>query len=173
MSKWEAGSDQVNNQSRMFVKIGFSGSRFGLSDMQKNILRHVVGDKCGEFHHGLCVGGDADAHDIVREFKDFWKIIGHPPANSSLRANRICDELRPEKPYLMRNKDIVDETAFLIGMPKQQSPETGGTWYTINYCRKQLVLHPEKAGMIILRDGTIGNIIVDRSKLGSQLHGNA
>jgi hypothetical protein len=54
------------------------------------------------------------------------------------------------KSFFARNRDIVDETDMLIATPATKK-ETGGTWYTINYSRKQ-----KKQRVIVYPDGSIG-----------------
>jgi hypothetical protein len=54
------------------------------------------------------------------------------------------------KSFFARNRDIVDETDMLIATLATKK-ETGGTWYTINYSRKQ-----KKHRVIVYPDGSIG-----------------
>ena len=45
--------------------------------------------------------------------------------------------MREEKPYLDRNKDIVDETNILMACPnKAEEVQRSGTWSTVRYARK-------------------------------------
>lgn len=79
-----------------------------------------------------------------------WVVI-HPPKDESKRAFSIADEVRGAKPYLQRNKDIVDETDVLIATPKGNEEELrSGVWATIRYARKQ-----KKKIVIIFPDGSI------------------
>lgn len=117
---------------------GLTATRHGMSGEQRGALRIFLAGGKGKFHHGLCVGGDADGHHIARDL-GYW-IVGHPPSNPALRADANlvkCDELRPEKPYLVRNKDIVDETVALIAAPSEPEEQPrGGTWSTVRYARR-------------------------------------
>jgi hypothetical protein len=114
---------------------GLTTTRHGMSGEQKAAMRTFLLGSIGELHHGLCVGGDADGHQIAREF-GYW-IVGHPPTSAALRANLSCDEMRPAKPYLVRNKHIVDETIALIAAPSEPEEQPrGGTWSTVRYARK-------------------------------------
>jgi hypothetical protein len=54
------------------------------------------------------------------------------------------------KSFFARNRDIVDETDILIAIPATKK-KTGGTWYTINYSRKQ-----KKRRVSVYTDGSIG-----------------
>lgn len=121
------------------MKVGFTGTQIGMSEAQKlQFVQDLLLLNPTEFHHGDCVGADADAHDIVREFFPGCKIVSHPPTIRSKRAFKKADEYREPKDYLARNKDIVDETDVLFGSPKSDEEELrSGTWSTIRYSRKQ------------------------------------
>jgi hypothetical protein len=93
-----------------------------------------------EFHHGDCVGADAEADDLIAQIGG-CKIVIHPPDNPRKRAFKTRYPGRivlPAKPYLMRNHDIVDATDILIAAPKTNEEELrSGTWATIRYAMKQ------------------------------------
>ena len=67
-----------------------------------------------EFHHGDCVGSDADGHKIVCDNEFIIETFGHPPTNSEFRAFCDVDNSFEEKDYLERNKDIVDSIDLLL-----------------------------------------------------------
>jgi hypothetical protein len=134
-----------------FTKIGFTGTRSGMTDKQKEavrlLLKQVPSDPT-EFHHGDCVGADAEAHAIAR--MTGLKIIGHPPNDSKAQAHCDFDEVRPKAYYLNRNRDIVDETEILIACPAEYSNVLrSGTWSTVRYARIQerpiIIIHPNGA----------------------------
>lgn len=104
-------------------------------------------DDIEEFHHGVCVGADTQAHLLVYDvFSSFMddESIGtvihyHPPTNidkmSDLRAFPGVRH-RP-RPYLDRNHDIVDACDILFAAPYQDGELLrSGTWATIRYARK-------------------------------------
>jgi hypothetical protein len=108
-----------------------------------------------EAHHGDCVGADERFHGLAFEVGGVGcRRVGHPPSDESLRAFCECDESREPKPYLERNRDIVDETDVLIAAPKQAempfSVRGQGTWSTVLYAVKQ-----GKPVYVVLPDGTI------------------
>lgn len=121
------------------MKVGFTGSRDGMSMAQKEQLVLLLYQfSPTEFHHGDCVGADAEAHDIVREFFPDCKIIVWPPSIEFMRAYKTGDEIRPPMPYIPRDQKIVDSAELLIGAPRvtvQEEPNSG-SWYTIRYARK-------------------------------------
>jgi hypothetical protein len=121
------------------MTIGFTGSREGMSNKQKEQFVLLLQDMgMTEFHHGDCEGADAEAHDIVREFFPDVRIVVHPPFKSSKRAYKNGDEIREPDDYLPRDERIVNETMFLFGAPKSNIElKRSGTWYTIRYARRK------------------------------------
>lgn len=119
------------------MKIGFTGTRQGMSQNQKEQFVLKLFDlDLTEFHHGDCIGADADAHDIVREFFPDVKIIIHPPERTGSQAFKQGDLYHPTKPYIMRDRDIVRDSDYLIGAPLDVEVIRSGTWTTIRYARK-------------------------------------
>ena len=119
------------------MNIGFTGTQKGMTDNQKYHVARLLFDLKGtEFHHGDCVGADAQAHEIA--LKTGYYIIIHPPVNPDKRAFCETGSTLPEKEYLERNKDIVDTTDVLIATPKTETDELrSGTWSTIRYAKKK------------------------------------
>ena len=142
----------------MDIHVGFTGTREGMTDIQKYIYTRnfllIIAKKlpidriC--FHHGLCIGSDDEAHDIAKENNCY--IIGHPPLNKRFAVDKIVNEMREPLPYLMRDHKIVDEATIMFGTPNsKQEILKSGTWATIRYARK---LH--RLLTIIYPDGTAG-----------------
>lgn len=121
------------------MKVGFTGTREGMTDAQQialsDVLDHLMPT---EFHHGDCVGADEQAHGMAFETNgERVKRVAHPPTNERLRAFCEADEVREPKDYLPRNRDIVDETQMLIACPKTAVEDyESGTWYTVRYARR-------------------------------------
>lgn len=113
--------------------LGFTGTRDGMTFAQMLTVAHMV-ERCDELHHGDCVGADFDAHRLAMHHQK--RVVIHPPDNDRLRARCWANEFRDEKPYLDRNRDIVDESDVLIATPKETCEGKGGTWYTVRYARK-------------------------------------
>ncbi len=119
------------------MKVGFTGTRQGMSQNQKEqFVLKLFELGVTEFHHGDCIGADADAHDIVREFFPEVKIIIHPPEKRYTRAFKKGDFNHPLKPYIERDRNIVDDSEHLIGSPLDVEVIRSGTWTTIRYARK-------------------------------------
>jgi hypothetical protein len=131
------------------LKLGFTGTRRGMSAFQLEALRHFLigfrttGGIAQEFHHGDCTGADAEAHDIARELG--IPIHIHPPTDTRLRARCALKSLPAydivtynPKSYLERNHDIVDACDWLIAAPGgDKEVLRSGTWATIRYAMKQ------------------------------------
>lgn len=104
-----------------------------------------------EFHHGDCIGSDAEAHEIVGRWAPNAELHVHPPSNPVARARCQGNVTYREKGYLERDRDIVDATVLLIATPKTfHEVKRSGTWYTIRYARSQL-----RTIAIILPDGSL------------------
>lgn len=130
--------------------VGFTGNRHGFNTLQKNLFEYYVRKyRQFEFHHGDCVGCDSEAHNVVTKLASSTT-IAHPPENPKQRAYCSADIILPEKPYLVRNHDIVDATDILIAVPGQiDEVKRSGTWATIRYARNQnkkiLIIRPNGA----------------------------
>ncbi len=119
------------------MRIGVTASQEGLSERQIILIREMlVKLNCTELHHGDCLGGDADIHQIALQLD--IDVVIHPPENESKRA--FCDhaiKVHRQYPYLERNRHIVDATDYLLGCPNTMYERLrSGTWSTIRYARK-------------------------------------
>lgn len=131
------------------MNIGFTGTRSGMTRLQHNAVAGLIDEHApGEFHHGDCVGSDAESHRIVRTI-GFWRITIWPPMNDVLRAWCEADVLKSEQGYMQRNRSIVNATGLLIGTPKTEV-QKGGTWATIKYAQRR-----NKTVLIVWPDGDI------------------
>lgn len=120
------------------MKVGFTGTRKGMSKCQKKeLLDRLLFLNPIEFHHGDCLGADAEAHSIVREHFPATKIIIHPPSNPKDRAFCKGDRTYLPVEYLERNKEIVNSVNVMIATPKTDKEELrSGTWATIRFAWK-------------------------------------
>ena len=121
--------------------VGITATREGLTPQQKQVLTtYLTSLHVEEGHHGDCVGGDEDFHEICNDLS--IPIVIHPPEDERLRAFCSRGVLRtwPVLPYLARNKVIVNSIDLLFGCPKEEeepAPARGqGTWSTIRYARR-------------------------------------
>jgi hypothetical protein len=115
------------------MRVGFTGTRVGMTDNQKKQLTGLL-QGVTEFHHGDCVGADAQAHDIARNLG--CSVVIHPPVLRTYRAFKQSDRTRVPKSYVERNHDIVDEVELLIAAPSGPEAVRSGTWSTVRYARK-------------------------------------
>ena len=124
--------------------LGFSGTRHGMSQKQKEeFCSFIMKYPPAFFHHGLCVGADKEAHNLIRSVIPECCIVGHPPVDKSLMATDVkCDIHREPKAYLVRNHDIVDESSKFVATPNGALEiMQSGTWATIRYARKMWSKH--------------------------------
>src|SRR3972149_161291 len=109
------------------------------------------------FLHINCIGADEQALEIARAI-GYW-IVAHPAKELDKYQLDIftfaSDEARNYKLPLRRNKDIVNETDYLIACPNEHSepkPARGqGTWSTVRYARNCRYGYPF---VIVWPDGT-------------------
>jgi hypothetical protein len=137
------------------VKIGFTGTRNGMTELQRLAVtvmlascRNLPGQH--EFHHGNCVGADADAAVIAKA--SGLRVVAHPCDITGMQADTVADETRSPKRPLDRNHDIVDETDILIAIPATRHEVLrSGTWATVRYWRR----HARHHLRCVLPDGTL------------------
>jgi hypothetical protein len=122
------------------MKLGFTGSQTEPSEKQGDWLVEQI-RTADELHHGACVGGDALAHFMAV----LWDVpvVVHPPSNESRVDERVFEhgpddrvDYREPKEYLLRNRDIVNETDELVALPSGPERLRSGTWSTVRYAVK-------------------------------------
>ncbi len=125
--------------ARGFVDIGFTGTLHGMTPSQCDALATILHQIEREvpirrFHHGDCLGADAQAHAIAL---GRYTIVVHPPSNTNFRAYCLdAQEYLPAWPYDLRNKDIVNASDLLIAAPQTADErQRSGTWSTVRYAR--------------------------------------
>jgi hypothetical protein len=128
-------SEKINRRD-VLMRIGFTGTRRGMTKRQKIALSDLLSSYAATIlHHGDAIGADAEAHEIAVGLG--CAIVIHPPAVETQRAFKAATEIRAAKPYLVRNKDIVRETALLIAAPAESVEQLrSGTWSTVRYARR-------------------------------------
>jgi len=120
------------------LKLGFTGTRHGMTKKQEKELEKLISAKnFEEFHHGMCIGSDEKAHEIVATKAPKVVIVGHPPKAVSTMANLPCKKILEADSYSRRNKAIVDSSDYLVATPDAKERAGSGTWKTIRYARKQ------------------------------------
>jgi hypothetical protein len=121
------------------VKIGFAGSRTGMTDTQIQKVKEVLAKyDVVEVHHGDCLGADAQFHDICTE--KGLKIIVHPPLSKEFRAFKTTGSttILTEKAYNARNTELVESCDFFIGCPaKWKTNPHSGTWKILECALQQ------------------------------------
>lgn len=120
-----------------FARVGFTGTQQGLTDAQElSLIKYLTGLlPFAEFHHGDCIGADAQAAEIVRGLPADILIVAWPCNIEPKRAYFPSDVIHDVKPPLVRNHDIVDSVDRLIVCPKGPKELRSGTWATYRYSR--------------------------------------
>lgn len=118
------------------MNVGFTGTQRGMTEAQWATLWSLLVPRApGEFHEGDCIGADAQAAHGARLAG--FRIISHPPINSSKRAFFPADEEWSPAEYLVRNKTIVNRSQEMIATPGEFDEQLrSGTWSTIRYARR-------------------------------------
>lgn len=137
------------------MKMGFSGTRNGMTSHQTRAFRELLARHLPtEFHHGDCVGADAQADELVRLALPRPTIHIHPAivaAQFKAGCGRGTDVFHAADKLLARNRNIVDAVDFMVLAPESGEEVTrSGTWATKRYAARQ-----HKPGVIILPDGTL------------------
>jgi hypothetical protein len=123
-----------------FPRVGFTGTRYTVPLEQRYLIDTVLGGLYHtrgsvELHQGDCVG--ADEYVATRGALLGYFVVCHPPTNPLLRAHGPSHLVRPPKPYLQRNRAIVEETDILLAAPHDSTEvQRSGTWATIRHARK-------------------------------------
>lgn len=118
------------------TSIGFTGTRHKISSPQRALLlRFLVEMKPAVVHYGDCTGADYEMFLLCRTLG--VRTVTHPPDVDTYRMWTVGDEIRPVKPYLIRNMDIVSESDYLVACPRERHEVSrSGTWMTVRYARR-------------------------------------
>lgn len=145
------------------TSIGFTGTQRGLTGRQSGALMQVLdrlhGFEIYEYHHGTCIGADAEFDALIRTIDNPGSTIHiHPPSNTSKIAD--CQSrpigprqvrVHPPKDYLDRNTDIVACSHILIACPQEYSEVLrSGTWATVRRAQKASIPF-----VLVFPDGTL------------------
>ncbi len=120
-----------------------------------NLFLELIDNGFHTMHNGDCIGSDSVAWNlwvgIGVLFDEYIWTVGHPPDIQKKRAFNRYDKYRPEKPYLVRNKNMVNEGQLLVACPDGFEPKLrSGTWSTIRYAQKK-----GKPVIFVYPDGSI------------------
>lgn len=133
------------------MNIGFTGTREGMTEAQRQgVGKMLLLLRVTRFHHGDCIGADANANCLVSEISPGVPIEVHPcDLPDKYRAFCAGEIVHDPKPPLERNRDIVDASDFLLAAPKEnEEVQRSDTWATIRYARQA-----NRNGVIFYPDG--------------------
>jgi hypothetical protein len=135
------------------LTVGFTGTREGMTDAQKkqvSTLLHNWIEKQDDIviaRQGCCVGSDEDFTIICSQIGfPAIAIVGHPPILPTYYSNKaklLSHYMKRPMSYLSRDRSIVNSSTRLIATPLQPEPQfnaSGGTWYTINFARRNKMM---------------------------------
>lgn len=113
------------------MRVGFTGTRRGMSPHQKRQLREALNwfglygwhhKEPMELHEGEASGADREAKDVVQECRYGWDVVPHLPNGDPLA----------------RNRRIVAAVDVLIAAPEtDEETLRSGTWATVRYARQK------------------------------------
>jgi hypothetical protein len=146
------------------VILGFTGTRQGALPPQALRIRSFIENlKPSEVHHGCCMGADEMFHLTCLQLK--IPLYLHPGVNHEgkcptrmysfdLTKDKVV-KVFDEKPFLDRDRDIVDACDVLLAAPKGKEEELrSGTWATIRYAKKV-----GKIVVLVYPDGSYEKIV--------------
>ena len=120
--------------------IGFTGSRNGMSPMQKAAVRGALAKFIAKLGpgavglHGDCVGADAGFDSLCVELG--IDRMCRPSSLAYARAYTGAREIGMPKHPLIRNREIVNDSVVIIGAPHSYKEVLrSGTWATLRYAR--------------------------------------
>lgn len=146
-------ADTLARLANKRIKMGFTGTRRGMTDVQSMAVQDVIRN-VDDVHHGDCVGADDTTHILAMHWEKY--IVIHPPTDDKQRVGHYAPEVRCEKPYIERNHDIVDETDWLLAAPGEMEEQLrSGTWATVRYARKcgKRVVLAMPDGSVVVEEG--------------------
>lgn len=135
--------------------VGFTGTRKGMTHPQnRGVLRVLICLDGDIFHHGDCLGSDAESDGLAREAG--YRIHIHPPTDNRLQAfcamPHVGDIVSEPLTYLKRNHAIGDACDVLVAAPGSMVEYLhSGTWSTVRYARKI-----GRRVIVVLPDGSVG-----------------
>jgi hypothetical protein len=146
------------------VKIGFTGTREGMSETQKRQLAWMlavfvyadyhVGREV-ELHHGFAIGADREAEEIATKLNVPKRNIKRYPAGDD---------------PLARDRVLADKVDIMVAAPKTDKEiRRSGTWATIRYTRAlgKPVLMLSRGGSRSATDAeaeAAGKVILDKHR---------
>lgn len=127
------------------MKIGFTGSRGGMTLMQRASVEALVRKyRPAEIHHGGCKGSDEEfdnmCHELVAggHMDSSLFVVVHPSSLKGWRGTWGPGRVLDERPPLERNHDIVDAVELMIATPKGvHEVLRSGTWSCVRYARSK------------------------------------
>jgi hypothetical protein len=134
------------------MSVGFSGTQEGMTIEQRVAVCELLDDvpaKDRTLHEGDCIGADIECCRIAKALG--FRIVCHPPLDSTKRAFFPADETWARREYMERNQDIAKmATRLFLATPKDmQETLRSGTWSAVRRARRF-----QRKIIIVFPDGT-------------------
>lgn len=142
------------------MKIGFTGTREGMTRMQKAQVAALLRKyRPTEIHHGGCKGADEEFDNMCHGLaSNSLFVVVHPSSLKGWRGTWGPGRVLDERPPLERNHDIVDATELIIATPKgMHEVLRSGTWSCVRYARSK-----RKDIYIVWPDGSVKGELYSR-----------
>jgi hypothetical protein len=144
------------NTTKRSIHLGFSGTRSGLTTLQRTRLLEVLYKSLATHaHHGGAQGADEDFHAMVRWALPHTYVVVHPcqGVNHTYYLDDPKVTVLPGRPPLKRNREMVAAVERMIICPAQDREILrSGTWATYRYAkaarRTRYILFPTIAPTI-------------------------
>jgi hypothetical protein len=144
----------------MIYRIGFTGTRLGMIDEQKETVYNLLQQRkkkstvCLEGLHGDCIGADANFHQICRDLDiTIYKVPSNWERTTAHTDAPLLEGFEPMPPYA-RNRILVKASTELIGCPfNYKYTNRSGTWYTMTYAasngKKVIAVFPDGSTQLL------------------------
>lgn len=123
------------------LKVGFTGTRIGLTFVQFDALVRSFDHFVGEEQVNLFIGGAEGADEQVFNWALGWPSVEYIaifPATGRIPSYGMSFCTQDPKPPLDRNRDIVSRVDYLFVAPSGMVEERrSGTWATYRYAKKK------------------------------------
>lgn len=141
-----------------FGVFGFTGTRQGMTQIQARKFMEFMlanGDEVKEFHHGMSIGADAQANDLMAGAMPWVKRVGWPSTHKDQRVMSLdVHERMPAEPPLHRNLKIIEACQVLCACPSTETEvQRSGTWMTIRHAMKtRMVVVFSPSGLVTMNN---------------------
>lgn len=139
---------EASEPTMMNTRLFFTGTREGMTLAQLNVVERLLTTYRTEydtFHHGDCIGADAEAFLIAHCLG--YRTEAHPSTVPGTQARTPSTVTHPPKPPLSRNNDLALIGHVGIAAPHSLERLRSGTWACVRCGRARgkmiLIIWPD------------------------------